>query len=134
MFYTFSHTLTEDKTEEDPDNIELTLAAGVIHQVDVLYQDGCDHEIFVQIYQADLQLWPSNRGESLRGNATVISFREFFVLAPGNSTLYAHVWSTLGSAWKEIIIQIGLLPKTVLQPLSFEELLSAATGVVEEEE
>ncbi|KKN32654.1 hypothetical protein LCGC14_0811770 [marine sediment metagenome] len=129
MFYTFPHTLTADESEDAPAEIELTLSAGVIHQVDVLFQDGCDHEIFVQIYLADLQLWPSNRGESLRGNATVVSFREFYTVVSGNSILTARFWSTLGSSWKEVIIQIGLLPKVVLQPLSFEELLSAATGV-----
>ncbi len=129
MFYAFSKTLTADYTEAVPDTMEMQLTAGVIHQVDVLFQDGCNHEIFVQIYNENFQLWPSNRGEKLRGNATVISFREFYGLTPGNTILTAHLWSTLGADWKEVVIQIGLLPKRVLQPLSFEELLTAATGI-----
>ena len=129
MFYAFSHTLTADKSELSPYQLPMRMTAGVIHQVDVLFQSGCNHEIFVQIYQDNFQLWPSNRGEKLRGNATIISFREFHGLTPGNTILTAHLWSTLGADWKEVVIQIGLLPKRVLQPLSFEELLSAATGV-----
>lgn len=126
MFYAFSHTPTETLTELTAYKLDLKLTAGVIHQVDVLFQDGCNHETFVQIYQADFQVWPSNRGEKLRGNATVVSFREFYELAPGGSILTAHIWSTLTTGWKEVIIQIGLLPKRIIQPISFEELLTAA--------
>lgn len=129
MFYSFAYTPTASDTATDPYKMPLKLSSGVIHQVDVLFQDGCNHEEFVQVWQANYQVWPLNRGASLRGNATVVSFRDFYELTPGLSTLDAYIWSTLSSGWKEIIIQIGLLPKRVLQPLSFDELLAAATGV-----
>jgi hypothetical protein len=103
-------------------------AAGVIHQVDILFQDGCNHEEFIQIFLDDLQLWPSNRGEKMRGNATVISFREFHELQPGNSILTARIWTTLAADFGEILIQVGLLPKEIIQPFSFQELLKAAIG------
>lgn len=128
MFYVFSYTPNAADTESSPHKIDMRLAAGVIHQVDILFQDGCDHEEFVKIFNDALQLWPSNRGEKLRGNATAISFRDFFELKPGNTRLTAAIWTTLAADFKEIIIQVGLLPKGVLQPLSFEELLSAAAG------
>lgn len=129
MFYAFSHTPTGVLTEDTATKVDLELTAGIIHQVDVLFQDGCNHETFVQIFQANFQIWPTNRGGYLRGNATVVSFREFYELAPGESQLTAHIWSTLASAWKEVIIQVGVLPKKIIQPLSFEELLTAAAGI-----
>ena len=129
MFYVFSYTPDGDDEAATPNEITMHLQPGVIHQVDVLFQDGCKHKEFVQIFQANLQLWPTNRGEKLRGNATVVSFREFYELKPGASILTAKIWSTLDDTWKEIIIQIGLLPKRVIQPLSFDELLSAAKGM-----
>lgn len=128
MFYTFSYTPDASDTEASPHKMELKLSAGVIHQVDILFQDGCYHEEFVQVFHDSLQLWPSNRGEKLRGNATVISFREFHELAPGTSILTAHFWTTLTADFGEILIQIGMLPKEILQPFSFTELLEAATG------
>ncbi len=129
MFYVFTCTPTADNSQEAPETFKLQLTAGVIHQVDVLFQSGCDHKEFIQLSDDNFQVWPSNRGECLRGDATVVSFRDFYELKPGGTILTAKVWSTLGSAWKEIIVQIGLLPKQVLQPLSFEELMAAATGV-----
>ncbi|GAH80021.1 unnamed protein product, partial [marine sediment metagenome] len=70
MFYSFAYETTETLTEPNAHELDMPLAAGVIHQVDVLFQDGCNHEVFVQIYQANYQLWPSNRDSYFRGNAT----------------------------------------------------------------
>lgn len=128
MFYVFSHTPTEVLTQRSAFELELELTAGIIHQVDVLFQDGCNHETFVQIYHGGFQVWPSNREEYLRGNATVVSFREFYELASGASKLTAHIWSSLTTDWKEVIVQLGLLPKKIIQPMSFDELLAAAAG------
>lgn len=128
MFYAFSYTPVITDTEAAPHVLILALTAGVIHQVDVLFQSGCSHKIFVQIFCAGHQLWPSNRGEKLRGDATVVSFREFYELTSGRNDLTAKIWTTLTADFKEIILQIGVLPKAVLQPLSFNELLAAAAG------
>lgn len=128
MFYAFSYTPIITDTEAAPHVLDLPLTAGVIHQVDVLFQSGCTHKIFIQVFAGSHQLWPSNRGEKMRGDATVISFREFYELTPGKNDLTAKVWTTLTADFKEIILQIGVLPKAVLQPLSFKELLAAATG------
>lgn len=126
MFYVFSYTPDASDTEANPHELNMKLTAGVIHQVDVLFQDGCNHEIFAQVFNDDHQAWPSNRGEKFRGNATVISFREFYEASQGNNILTAKIWTTLTADFKEVIIQIGLLPKKIIQPLSFEELLTAA--------
>lgn len=128
MFYVFSKTPVVENTKADPFKLEMKLSAGVIHQVDILFQDGANHEEFVQIFYGGVQLWPSNRGEYLRGNSIIISFREFLDLPPGNNLLVAHISTTLSSSFKEVLIQIGVLPLKVIQPLSFEELLKAASG------
>lgn len=128
MFYVFSYIPDATDTKASPHKLEMKLTAGVIHQVDVLFQSGANHEEFVQIRRADLQLWPTNREEYLRGNATAISFREFVEIPHGGSILTALISTTLSSDFKEVLIQIGLLPKRIIQPLSFEELLNAAAG------
>ena len=129
MFYVFSHIITITNTITVPKRIDMELAAGVIHQVDMLFQDGCNHKAGVQIFQGDYQLWPSNRGAYAVGNATVISFREFFELKPGANDLHALIWGDGVITGVQVIIQIGMLPRELLQPLSFEALLAAATGV-----
>ena len=128
MFYAFSYTPVLTDTEAAPHVLDIQLTAGVIHQVDVLFQSGCDHKTFVRIFDGGHQLWPTNRGEKMRGDATVISFREFYEMIPGKTSLTAKIWTTLSADWKEVIIQIGVLDKAILQPLSFKELIGAISA------
>lgn len=129
MFYVYTHTIAE-VTYTYPYDFDLHLTAGVIHQVDVLFQDGCDHNVSVQIYEANYQIWPSNRGAWLKGNATVVSFREFYELEPGSSILTVRIGLVAGqAAGKDVVIQIGLLPRKIIQPMNFEALLDAAAGL-----
>lgn len=129
MFYVFSYTPVITDTAANPHEMELQMTSGIIHQVDVLFQNGCNHEIFVKVSDDKHQLWPTNDTEKLRGNATVVSFREFYELGKGNNKLKAQIWTTLAADFKEVIIQIGVLPRNILQPLSFDELLNAAAGL-----
>lgn len=127
MFNVFDHSVVAADTEANPHLETMKLSAGVIHQVDILFQDGCDHLANVQIFHGGHQVWPSNRGKAFRGNATAVSFREYYELEPGGTVLKAVIWGD-GSDLAEVIIQIGVLPKKIIQPLSFDELLAAATG------
>ena len=130
MFYVFTCTPLQHTTENTPTPTDLRLTPGIIHQVDVLFQDGCDHAEHVQIWDRNFLLWPSNRGESLRGNATVVSFREFYEIVPAHTVLTAKTWTAEDTAdIVEVVIQIGLLPKRIIQPMAFEELLAAAAGI-----
>lgn len=129
MFYVFPYTVTTADTSAAKHREDLDLVPGVIHQVDILFQDGCDHEAHVQIFNGKYQAWPANRGKSFRGNATVISFREFYEIEVMPADLYAHIWGDGTIDDVEVVIQIGMLPKRIIQPLSFDELLSAAAGI-----
>jgi len=129
MFYAFSLELPTGHAHSTVYELNMKLTAGIIHQVDVLFQDECAHKQHVQIFHANFQIWPSNRGANLRGNATVISFREFYEILPGDPPLTAKFWYDSTQTWKETIIQIGLLPKRIIQPMAFEELLAAAAGI-----
>ncbi len=129
MFYAFDYTVTANDIVTAKYKLSLPVVTGIIHQVDILFQSGCAHEINVQIFDAISQVWPSNSGKSFRGDATVISFREFYDIESDPAELTAYLWTTDTSILFEVIIQIGILSKRILQPLSFDELLAAASGI-----
>jgi len=129
MLYVYRHAVQDSETKASPREDDIHLTEGVIHQVDIMFQSGCDHDIHIQIWHANQQIWPTNRGESLVGDATIISFREFHPVAPGNQVLTIKSWSGGTVDDKYIEIHLGLLPKKIIQPLSFEELLIAAAGI-----
>jgi len=123
MFNVYAYTNLATDLADDPHKMELDLSAGVIHQVDILFQKDCAHKINVQIWKGGHQLWPSNRGASLKGDSTIISFREFLELRGAVNDLHALIWTTDATVMKEIIIQIGLLPRQIIQPISFNQLV-----------
>lgn len=129
MFYAFPYTTESGDIVGAEHREDLILTAGIIHQVDVLFQKDCAHLINVQIYHGGHQLWPSNPGKSLKGDATVISFREFYELKPSLNELHALIWWETTETLKEVIIQFGILPKKIIQPLSFDELTAALAGL-----
>lgn len=129
MFYVFPYTVTASDIVTAKHREQMSLTEGVIHQVDILFQKDCAHKINIQIFHGGHQLWPTNPGSSIKGDATVISFREFYHLRGSDDQLHALIWTTDTEVLKEIIIQIGILPKKIIQPLSFDELLSAAAGL-----
>ena len=125
MFYSWPITIVAANTASNKAKIEMPMSAGVIHQVDILFPDDADNNIRVQVFDASFQLWPSNRGGAIRGDATVVSFRDFYEMKSANNRLTGYAWWDDTSTETTIWIQIGVLPRAVMQPLSLAELLRA---------
>lgn len=125
MFYSWPIVVGAGNLETNKAKIDMSMSSGIIHQVDIMFPDTCDHDIRVQIFDASLQLWPSNRGGTVRGDAAVISFRDFYELVPASNVLTAYAWLTNALKAGTIWIHIGVLPRSILQPFSLAELLRA---------
>ena len=125
MFYSWPITVAAENTAANKAKIDMSMSAGVIHQVDILFPDDCDHNIRVQVFDASFQLWPSNRDATIRGDATVISFRDFYEMKSANNVLTGLAWWADTETAQTIWIQLGVLPRAVLQPFSLAELLRA---------
>jgi len=125
MFYSWPIVVGALNLETNKAKIDMPMSSGIIHQVDMMFPDTCDHDIRVQIYDASFQLWPSNRGGTVRGDAAVISFRDFYELVPASNVLTAYAWLTNAAKASTIWIHIGVLPRAILQPFSLAELLRA---------
>lgn len=129
MFYVYRPSAAVSEAKATPKEANIHLTEGIIHQVDIMFQSGCDFDVHVQILQANIQLWPTNRQASFVGDATIISFREFYPIALGNHILTFRSWSGQTVTDKFIEVHIAVLPRKIIQPLSFEELLAAAAGI-----
>jgi len=129
MFFSKNINVLYTYTEASPLDTELELSAGVIHQVDILFPVNANREVYVRIFQGGYQLIPTNRDDWIRANNTVISTREFYDLIPGANILTVRAFNTHASDNFLISVNIGVLPRRILQPFSFKELLAAALGM-----
>jgi len=57
MFYAFSYTPDDEDLEATPYKLDLPLTAGVIHQVDVLFQNSCAHKEYVQTQEDFIEIF-----------------------------------------------------------------------------
>lgn len=125
MFYSWPIVVEAEHTIDNKKEILMPMSAGIIHQVDILFPDDCDHNIRVQVFDASFQLWPSNRNGTIRGDASVISFRDFYEMTTANNILTGSAWWADVATEQTIWIQLGVLPRDILQPFSLAELLRA---------
>ena len=133
MFYSYNIDVTPLGSEANPVDTPVRLSAGVIHQIDILFPVNANREVYVKIFQGGYQLCPSNRSGAIRANNTVISTREFYDLIPGANDLTIRAWNVHAADTFMISVNIGVLPRRILKPFSFKELLAAALGMEEPE-
>lgn len=129
MFFSKNITVTHGTTEATAEETDLELSAGVIHQVDILFPVNANREVYVKLMDGGYQFFPTNRDDSIRANNTVISSREFYELIPGRNIITVKAWNVHASDDFMISVNIGILPRRILQPFSFRELLAAALGM-----
>jgi len=131
MFYSYNITVTAATTEATAEKTTLHLSAGVIHQIDILFPVNANREVYVKILDAGFQIMPSNPEEAIRANNTVISTREFYDIPVGGTILTVTAWNVHATDDFMISVNVGVLPRRILQPFSFKELLAAALGMEE---
>lgn len=128
MFYSYNITVTTAHTEASPKEDKLYLSAGVIHQIDLLFPSNSTKNLYARIFHGSYQLIPTNRLEAIRADDTIISTREFYELTADSNELTVTAWNTHATDSLLLSVNIGILPRRILQPFSFEELLKAALG------
>jgi len=129
MFYSINKIITSGSTEADPITEKLEVSAGVIHQVDLIFPAASSREVYAQVFCGSYQFIPVNLFEAVRGDDMVISTREFYELTSSTNIIMLKAWNTGDDDTLLLGLNIGVLPKKILQPFSFEELLKAAMGV-----
>ena len=129
MFYSLELTVTHGTTEATADQVALEVSAGVIHQADLIFPSASSKEVYAQVFVGNYQFLPCNHGGAIRGDDMVISTREFYEMTRATNLVILQAWNVHASDDLLLILNIGVLPKKVLQPFSFEELLKAAAGL-----
>jgi len=133
MFYSFNVDVPPDTDEDSAEDTPLEVSAGIIHQVDLVFPTNANREIYLRIFAGSYQFIPVNPRGAVRANNTIISTREFLTLHDWNNTLTLRAWNVHATETFTVGINIGILPKRILQPFSFEELLRVALAAEGEE-
>ena len=129
MFYSFNVTVTHGTTEATLEETLMKLSAGVIHQIDIIFPYNSNRELYVRILHEAYSIIPTNRTSAIRAHNTLISTREFYDLSAAENVLTVQAWNVHATDDFLISINIGILPRRIIQPFSFQELMAAALGM-----
>jgi len=123
MFYSYELTATAGGSSSSYQELDLDLSAGVIHQVDFMFPDDSEKDLHIKVTRGGHQLWPTNVLGSLKGDNMILSFREFMELTSARNNLTLRAWNTHATDDKIIIINIGILPREIMQPFSIADMM-----------
>lgn len=116
MIFETTLTVPADTSADAPASVEMPLAHGIIHKVEVAFPPGCHNEVLVSIRRALHQVYPTNPGVGFRADAYTISYPTWYPLEDEPYTMVVEGWSPGTSYDHEIVVRLGVLPRDVLEP------------------
>lgn len=114
----FVHTVSTpaNTSQSAPQEIELTLALGIIHRVDVGFPPGSNGLLHVTIDRDGRQLYPSNPQGNWAWDDLTQQFPDWFDLTVEPFAVVARTWNDDDSFAHEVTLQFLILPREILLP------------------
>lgn len=116
MIFEYDLTIPARTTKADPVSVEMPLARGILHKVEVIFPPGCHHKVFLTINRALHQVVPLNPDGYLKGDTFPISDYMFQPLEEAPHRLEAYGWAPDTTYDHTVVIRLGILPREILQP------------------
>lgn len=131
MLFTKTITVPAGTAATSPTTERIKIAAGIIHQIEILFPDGCNGTVYVTLSEADMQFWPTTRDMSISGSGGPVRGSEFYEQQTNNKEVTFKGWSPSADYDHDITVYIWVLPKKVLLPTAAEEgLLGSLSSVI----
>ena len=115
MMYVINENVAAGTTQKAPVEVLLTAAPGVIHQVEIVFPDGCNNHVYCAIYRFEHQIFPSNGSEFFIGNDETIRFRDFYELTVNPSVIKILFWAPDTTFDHKITVRLGILDRKFIE-------------------
>ncbi len=113
MDYVLELTIPADTAESDYVSESLTLPAGSVDQVSVLFPAGCLALAHVVVYLEGSQIWPSSPDSDYYGDDMMIVFRENLELREAWNRIEVRGWNEDDTYDHTVTVRITLLEDKV---------------------
>ena len=116
MFYEYPFTVPKGTAEASPFRGTLKLSRGIIHQVEVRFEAGCQNEVSCVLRRRAHKLFPNSEALNFSSEEDVIKIREHYPLTSLPYELYFEGWSPDADYDHTLRVRIGILPEDILSP------------------
>jgi len=114
MIYEEDLTIPASTPETSPVETLIEVTAGVIHRIEVQFPPGCFGLAHVVIVHENTQIFPTNPGQSFKGDAWVFSVNEYHVLDEPPFIITVRGWNEDDTYEHTITVRICILPEAVV--------------------
>ena len=128
MFFDFALTVPVNTPELTPYEVELPLAHGIIHHVEVGFPPGPKRTTFCQLHRGLHQVWPNNIGGAFGWDNFTLVWGDWYEMEDYPYMLTARLWNTSTLYDHLVVVRIGILPREVLIPPREEALTIRRIG------
>lgn len=115
MVFEYTLTVAAGKTEAEPATLDMPIAAGVIHRIEVDGHPGCNGMVYVTINRALHQVFPTNPDGQFRPRGFPKAGTVYEELLQPPFELTAKGWSPDCTYPHDITISLWILPKERLE-------------------
>lgn len=121
MIYTASITVTKNTSESSPITQDIKVTNGIIIGIKTLFPSGCAGLVNVQFLMGAHPIAPSTKGQTFKGDNTLIEFPEFLDISDAPRYITVKAWNldTLYDHTVEILIT--QLPPEAIPQMGFVE-------------
>jgi len=118
LIFNFDISTAANVTQDDPTLTRLTLSHGIIHQLGVGFPPGPAGLLHLQLLTGEHQAWPSNGQGDFNWDGAFFQWLEWYPLEVEPYELVARTWNEDDTYAHGLQIQVSLLPREVLVPVS----------------
>ena len=116
MFYTRDISVEANTPRNSAKTVNIKTTAGVVHQVGIMFPDGCAGLVHVQLWHGGHPFIPVDPMMDVAGNNETVNITEFYKLFPGFNIITVRVWNEDDTHSHTIRVRIGVLPEYILVP------------------
>lgn len=116
MIYRVGITTGKKGSDTDRVTTEIKLTKGIINRVNLVFPPGCAGLLHVAINHGLHQVWPTNPRGNYATDGETIDFEEFYELKYDPFVLTVYTRNEDDAYEHEVIVRIGLLPRTAFAP------------------
>lgn len=118
MIFEYDLTVPASTSESSPVSVEMDLAYGVVHRLEVFFPPGCHNLVKVIIRRGVHQVWPTNPDGRLKADAFTISYPVWHEMFDRPYRLIADGWSDDTVYPHSITVRLGMQRPELLTPVS----------------
>lgn len=130
MLFSAEVTVLTTNTVDNPEEVILKIAHGILTSVEIQYPPGCHRQVHCIILHHEHQIAPSTENMSLAGDTTPIKWGEYYECYQPPYELKIKAWAVSCDYNHVIDVRVAILPRKAIIALAVVDAIKSVLGML----